>query len=119
MEKDKKINTNNVSSAFTAYHELNKQYVPILEKGTANFATINIQAEKENFHLDTSSPFPTTTLPISTGDLGSSNIIQTTKHDVLLYRSVEMNRLNLILGNNDTLYLENFGSTPKTFNFNE
>jgi hypothetical protein len=115
------INANNISSAFTAYHQLNKQYVPVLEKGTTNFAPIDIEAEKKNFYFDTSAPFPVNTLPISDwhGDLSSSNIMQNSKYPVLLYRSVSMNRLNLLLGNNDTLYIENFGATPKTFRFNE
>jgi hypothetical protein len=43
-EKDiKEIDANNVSSAFNAYHELNKQYVPILEKRSANFTPIDIE----------------------------------------------------------------------------
>jgi uncharacterized protein YsxB (DUF464 family) len=115
------IHANNVSSAFTAYHELNKQYIPTLEKGTTNFAPIDIEAEKDNFYFDSSAPFPTTEMAISDwhGDLGSSNIIQISKNSVLLYRSVEMNRLNLSLGNNDTLYLENFSNEPKTFKFHE
>lgn len=115
------ISTNNVSSAFTSYHELNKQYVPILEKTTTNFAPIDIEGEKDNFYFDSSAHYPTSALPISEwqGDLSSSNIIQNSKYPVLLYRSVEMNRLNLTLGNNDTLYLENFSSSPKTFRFNE
>lgn len=115
------INANNVGSAFTAYHELNKQYVPILEKRTINFAPIDIEAEKDSFYFDSSAPFPTTSLPISDwhGDLSSLNIIQSSKNHVRLYRSVEMNRLNLLLGNNDTLYLENFSDEPKAFTFKE
>jgi uncharacterized protein YsxB (DUF464 family) len=115
------ISANNVSSAFTAYHEVNKQYVPILEKRSTNFAPIDIEGEKDNYYFDSSASFPTTALPVSdwVGDLGNFNIMHISKNPVLLDRSVEMNRLNLILGNNDTLYLKNDESTPKSFRFHE
>lgn len=115
------ISANNVSSAFTAYHEVNKQYVPILEKRSTNFAPIDIEGEKDNYYFDSSASFPTTALPVSdwVGDLGNFNIMHSSKNHVLLDRSVEMNRLNLMLRNNDTLYLLNDESTPKTFRFHE
>jgi hypothetical protein len=46
-----KIKNENVSSAFTTYHEINKDYVPIVVARSADFAPIDITGQKNQFYF--------------------------------------------------------------------
>ncbi|MBH0164037.1 hypothetical protein IHV12_03875 [Fictibacillus sp. 7GRE50] len=112
-----------VSDAFTKYNkDVNKQYSPILDQRVANFAPIEIDAQRSKYYFDSRTVTDLTKL---VGNLGSTNAFLTDVKGVKdrigneiieIKNGFSLNRLSFLLKNNQQLHLRGNKLTDSIYN---
>lgn len=100
-----------VNDAFTKYKsDPNKQYTPILESRVTNFAPIDIDAQKDDYYFDSATTTPLSEL-VGIKDTKNAFVnglnIGNGNSTIVLSNSVTLNRLSVLLKENQTLSLRN------------
>ncbi len=100
-----------VTEAFTKYNsDPNKQFTPILESRVTNFAPIDIDAQKDDYYFDSANTTPLSEL-IGVKDTKNAfvngSLIGNGNSTIVLSNSVTLNRLSVLLKENQTLSLRN------------